>query len=130
MSRTKVKPPSFSHPANERHSSGRLPAAALLTEDGKQKWRPHVWAKEFRRAAEIVNKDATGADRIPLHASTYSFRHARELLQLHGIDPLTVTHQTGTSLQVIEKHYFRFIASAMREKLARVRDGIGVSWLQ
>ena len=107
-----------------RLAKGKLPAAALLTEDGKQKWRPHVWAKEFRRAAEIVNKEATGADRIPPDASTYSFRHARisELLQLHGIDPLTVAHQTGTSLQVIEKHYFRFIASAMREKLAQVRD--------
>lgn len=59
-----------------------------------------------------------------MRAHVYSFRHARisELLQLHGIDPLTVAHQTGTSLQVIEKHYFRFIASAMREKLAQVRD--------
>lgn len=107
-----------------RLAKGKLPSALLLTEDGQQKWRPHVWAKEFRRAADIVNENARGADRIPVDASTYSFRHARisELLQVHGIDPLTVANQTGTSLQMIERHYFRFIASAMREKLAQVRD--------
>jgi len=106
-----------------RLAKGKLPGALLLTEDGQMKWRPHVWAKEFRRAAETANEDARGADRIPPNASTYSFRHARisELLQVHGIDPLTVANQTGTSLQVIEKHYFRFIASAMREKLAQVK---------
>lgn len=107
-----------------RMAKGKLPSAPLLTEDGQQTWRPHVWAKEFRRAAEVVNETARGADRISPDASTYSFRHARisELLQVHGIDPLTVANQTGTSLQVIEKHYFRFIASAMRAKLAQVRD--------
>lgn len=107
-----------------RLAKSKLPGALLLTEDGQQQWRPHVWAKEFRRAADIVNESAKGADRIPPDASTYSFRHARisELLQVHGIDPLTVANQTGTSLQMIEKHYFRFIASAMREKLAQVRD--------
>lgn len=41
-----------------------------------------------------------------------------ELLQIHGIDPLTVAAQTGTSLAMIEKAYLRFIPSAMREKLA------------
>ena len=49
-------------------------------------------------------------------------RHARicELLQIHGIDPLTVAAQTGASLAMIEKAYLRFIPSAMREKLAAV----------
>lgn len=36
-----------------------------------------------------------------------------ELLQAHGIDPLTVVAQTGTSLAMIERAYLRFIPSAM-----------------
>jgi integrase len=53
-------------------------------------------------------------------ASAYSFRHARisELLQVYGVDPLTVAAQTGTSLRMIERAYFKFIRSAMLEKLA------------
>ena len=58
--------------------------------------------------------------RIPEGASAYSFRHARisELLQVYGVDPLTVAAQTGTSLRMIERAYFKFIRSAMLEKLA------------
>lgn len=101
----------------------KLPAAFLFTEDGEQQWRRHVWAREFRAAAEKANIELRGLDRIPPDASAYSFRHARisELLQVHEIDPLTVASQTGTSLAVIEKSYFRFIPSAMREKLAQVK---------
>jgi integrase len=50
------------------------------------------------------------------------FRHARisELLQVYGVDPLTVAAQTGTSLRMIERTYFKFIRSAMLEKLANL----------
>lgn len=101
----------------------KLPAALLFTEDGEQQWRRHVWAREFRAAAAKANNELRGLDRIPPEASAYSFRHARisELLQVHEVDPLTVASQTGTSLAVIERSYFRFIPSAMREKLAQVR---------
>jgi len=100
----------------------KLPRAPIFTEDGAQPWRRHVWAKQFRAAADKVNEEARGADRIARAASAYSFRHARisELLQIHCIDPLTVAAQTGTSLAMIEKAYLRFIPSAMRQKLAAV----------
>jgi hypothetical protein len=41
--------------------------------------------------------------------SADSFRHARisELLQLYGIDPLTVAGQSGTSLAMIERANLR-----------------------
>jgi integrase len=101
----------------------KLPAALLFTQDGERQWDRHAWADEFRAAATTANESLRGLDRIPPDASTYSFRHARisELLQIHEIDPLTVASQTGTSLAMIEKSYFRFIPSAMREKLAQVR---------
>lgn len=106
----------------ERETAGKFPKAPIFTENGKQPWRRHIWAREFRAAADKVNEEARGKARIPSEATTYSFRHARisELLQVHGIDPLTVAAQTGTSLAMIEKAYLRFIPSAMREKLAAV----------
>jgi integrase len=57
------------------------------------------------------------------HATAYSLRHARisELLQIYGVDPLTVAAQTGTSVAMIEKAYLRFIPSAMLEKLAAAK---------
>ena len=71
-----------------------------------------------------ANNKARGKARIPPGATTYSFRHARisELLQVHGVDPLTVAQQTGTSLAMIERAYHRFIPSAMQEKLAAVKE--------
>ena len=97
-----------------RPECGKYLLFPVFTEDGKQVWRRHIWAKQFRTAADKVNEEARGKDRIPTAATAYSFRHARisELLQLHGIDPLTVAAQTGTSLAMIEKAYLRFIPSA------------------
>lgn len=108
----------------ERETRGKLPKAPIFTENGEQSWRRHIWARQFRAAADKVNEEAQGNSRIPSGATAYSFRHARisELLQIHGIDPLTVAAQTGTSLAMIEKAYLRFIPSAMREKLAAVVD--------
>lgn len=112
-------------------AKNKLPGAYLFTEDGQQQWRRHVWARELRAAVKVINKTAKGKARIPVAnkekgeagASAYSFRHARisELLQVHGIDPLTVAHQTGTSVAMIERHYLKFIPSAMRAKLAAVK---------
>jgi len=106
----------------ERVTRSKLSKAPIFTEDGQQPWRRHTWARQFRMAAEKANQDAPTKVRIPSEATAYSFRHARisELLQLHGIDPLTVAAQTGTSLAMIERAYLRFIPSAMREKLAAV----------
>ncbi len=108
----------------DEQTKAKLPKAPIFTRDGSKPWERSAWAKTFRAAAEKVNEEARGKDRIPLEASAYSFRHARisELLQVHGIDPLTVAAQTGTSLRMIEKAYHRFIASAMREKLAAVKE--------
>jgi integrase len=102
----------------------KLPSAFLFTEDGKQPWRRHMWARHVRAAIKKHNKTARGKARIPSGASAYSFRHARisELLQIHGVDPLTVAIQTGTSIAMIEKSYLRFIPSAMRAKLAGLKD--------
>lgn len=101
----------------------KLPAAPIFTEDGAQPWRRHRWARAIAAAIVEHNRKARGTKRIPPLASAYSFRHSRisELLQVYGIDPLTVAQQTGTSLAMIEKAYFKFIPSAMQEKLEAAR---------
>ena len=106
-----------------RMCKGRPPEAFLFTEDGEQQWRRHMWCRQVRSAIAAYNSN-TSDNPIPVAASAYSFRHARisELLQVHGVDPLTVAAQTGTSLAMIEKAYLRFIPSAMRAKLAAVKN--------
>jgi integrase len=106
-----------------RLAANKLPKALLFTEDGSQAWRRHVWARDMRDAVEKVNEKARGSARVPSGASAYSFRHARisELLQVHAVDPLTVAHQTGTSLAMIEKAYMRFIPQALQQKLAGLK---------
>jgi integrase len=107
----------------KRQAKGKVHRLLFTRADGEP-WTNNYWARELRKVIAAVNAEAKGKDRIPVGASAYSFRHARisELLQIHGIDPLTVAAQTGTSLAMIEKTYFKFIPSAMREKLAAVRD--------
>jgi integrase len=109
-----------------RHQAkGKLPKAQLFTDATGRRWERHEWAEEFRNAAALVNVKARGNNRIPPGASAYSFRHARisELLQVHGVDPLTVANQTGTSFRMIERSYYRFIPAAMATKLAAIEDG-------
>jgi integrase len=99
-------------------------------------WDRHTWAKTFRKVAEAVNKLIAQPNvsiidsrkdqlaRIPDSASAYSFRHARisELLQIYKIDPIAVARQTGTSLGMIEKFYFRFLPSTFRSQLQAVHQ--------
>lgn len=108
-----------------KQAKGKLPAAPLFTEDGSQPWRRHRWGRAMREAIKQVNAKASGKHRIPPTASAYGFRHARisELLQLHNIDPIIIATQCGTSVAMIEKFYLRFIPSAMKANLAKLRDG-------
>jgi integrase len=98
----------------------KAPADPLVARDDGTHWHRVAWARGIRAAAAAANKKAKkAAQRIPADVSAYSFRHTRisELLQLGGVDPLTVAVQCGTSVGQIEKHYYKFIASTMRAKL-------------
>lgn len=102
----------------------KLPGAPLISNDEGKHWTDQAWCAGIERAIAAVNKKAKkAAQQIPKGASAYSFRHSRisELLQVYKIDPLTTAQQTGTSVQMIEAYYFKFIGSAMREKLNAVK---------
>ena len=104
-------------------ANGKAAAAKLFTTADGRPWRRDQWAQELRSAVAAHNRIAKADGRIPTKASAYSFRHARisELLQVYGVDPLTVAAQTGTSLRMIERTYFKFIRSAMLDKLAGLK---------
>jgi integrase len=108
----------------EKQTADKSADSLIFTEDGETQWRRHMWARTVRAAVKAHNKKAKGRERLPAGVGAYAMRHARisELLQIHGVDPLTVASQTGTSLAMIEKAYLRFIPSAMREKLAGVKE--------
>jgi len=104
-------------------SKGKLPYAPLFTEDGIAPWRSQVWSSRIKHAIHRANESRRGEDPIPVKASAYSFRQARisELLQVYAVDPLTVAQQTGTSVEMIERSYLRFIPSALQMRLARLK---------
>jgi hypothetical protein len=89
----------------KEQSRDKLPSVPLCTEDGETPWRRHIWARETRAGIAKHNEHAKGKQRISTDASAYSFRHARisELLQIYGVDPITVAAQTATSVAMIEK---------------------------
>ncbi len=107
----------------KEQAKNKLPDAYLFTDNGKP-WRRERWGEEFRVARAVVNARAKGRHRVPPGASAYSFRHARisELLQVHQIDPMTVAAQTGTSMAMLEKAYYKFIPTAMQDKLDAVKE--------
>lgn len=102
----------------------KLPAARLLHSDDGEPWTRQTWGDAMRETIAAHHDKCLPKNRLPLGTSAYSFRHSRisELLQIHGIDPLTVAVQTGTSLHQIEKVYFKFIPAALKAKLAAVKE--------
>jgi integrase len=107
-------------------AAGKARDALIMIQENGKRWTRHQWSRYFRAAVKRAN-DANKANPellIPIEASAYSFRHARisELLQVYGIDPVTVAAQTGTSVAMIEKYYHRFIPDAMLKKLATITE--------
>jgi hypothetical protein len=49
-----------------RRAADKLPAAPLFTEDGKQSWRRHIWARQIRAAAKSVNVS------LPMHVRLHA----------------------------------------------------------
>jgi integrase len=108
----------------ERATKDKPPTALLFAMHDKYRWRKGYWADAFNDAIANHNRDCAPEKRLPVDIGLYSFRHSRisELLQIHGVDPLTAAQQTGTSVAMIEETYFKFIPAALQEKLAAVRD--------
>jgi integrase len=105
-----------------QQTAGKAASAAIFMMDDGTAWTRKEWAAAWRAAVAAHN--AKGAEQLPLGLGCYSFRHSRisELLQVHGVDPITTALQCGTSTAIIERNYHRFIPQAIREKLAGVKE--------
>lgn len=109
----------------------RPPNAPLCPTATNTFWDRHSWAKLLREVITVANEaivqpnvhaidlGSNEAKIIPKGVTAYAFRHSRisELLQHHHVDPITVAMQMGTSVEMIERHYFRFLSSSLRSRL-------------
>jgi len=101
----------------KQQASGKLPKAPLISNAFGEHFTDQQWCGGIEKAVKA-------AGGMPAGTSAYAFRHSRasDLLQEFGFDPLSVALQLGTSVAMIERHYFHLIQSRFREKLNAVKS--------
>ncbi|GAB3765092.1 hypothetical protein GCM10028796_21540 [Ramlibacter monticola] len=90
---------------------GKPPAAPLFTDAGGKPWKAASWRRAFNRC-----RDAAGLDK---RLTVYCLRHSRitDLVDA-GRPALEIAKLAGTSVAMIEKHYFQMTADRQREALS------------
>ncbi len=96
----------------DRLAKSKLPTARLFTNAGEE-WTPQAWAPMVKAAAAKA--------KLPPETVAYSLRHSwiTDAI-IAGMDVVTVAKLTGTSLEMIQKHYGHLVQDAARERLALV----------
>jgi integrase len=94
------------------HAKDKLPTAPLLARAGGKAWDKDAWKGPV--------KAAVVAAELPAAATAYALRHSTitDLIALHKLDTLTVAQLSGTSLQMIEKHYGHLLREHAAKALA------------
>ncbi len=97
-----------------RVAHGRIGAAPLLQRANGTRWDRFAWRDALRDAV----KDA----RLPAAVCAYTLRHTSisEMIA-GGVDVLTVSLLSGTSVGMIQAHYGHLVRSGLRDKLDAVR---------
>jgi integrase len=96
-----------------RLAESKLPGAHLLTRDDGKPWSHSDWD-------ELVREAAAKAE-LPAGVCLYTLRHSFITTALtSGMTTLDVARLVGTSIMMIEKAYGHLVASAARERLAKV----------
>ena len=95
-------------------SKGRIGAAALLARESGERWDRFSWRDGIH--------DAVKTAKLPRRRVRLHVRHTSisEMLS-GGVDPLTVSRLSGTSLTMIQKHYGHLVRSGLCDKLDAVR---------
>ena len=80
---------------------------------GGEEWTPQEWAPMVKVAAANAE--------LPPDVVLYTLRHSwiTDAI-IGGMDPVTVARLTGTSLEMISKHYGHLAQDAARDKLAQI----------
>lgn len=108
----------------ERCAKSKLPGAPLLARDDGKPWTRAEWTELVRTAAGAAKVQGVPADRAKLPAGVclYTLRHSFITQAISdGMPALDVARLTGTSLQMIDKHYGHLVQSASAERLAKVQ---------
>lgn len=92
----------------------KLPGAPLLARADGKAWDKDSWKGPI--------KDAVAAAELPPAATAYALRHSAitDLIALHKLDTLTVAQLSGTSLQMIERHYGHLLREHAAKALERL----------
>jgi integrase len=92
----------------------KLPPAPLLARADGKAWDKDAWKGPI--------KDAVMAAGLPSDATAYALRHSTitDLIALHKLDTMTVAQLSGTSLQMIERHYGHLLREHAANALARL----------
>lgn len=94
----------------DRLAKSKLPAARMFT-NGGEPWTPQAWAPRVKAAAAKAELEGD--------VVAYTLRHSWITDAIvGGMDPVTVARLTGTSLEMISKHYGHLVQGAARERLA------------
>lgn len=97
----------------KRMSESKLPNANLFVRDDGKPWAHSDWD-------ELVRDAATSAG-LPKGTHLYALRHSFITQAISdGLNTLDVARIVGTSLTMIERHYGHLVASAARERMAKV----------
>lgn len=92
-------------------SEAKLPNVALFTRANGRKWDRHTWKTPIAAAAKVA--------KLPPNVTAYTLRHSTITdLVTGGLPLLTIAQISGTSAEMIEKHYGHLIRDAAVEALA------------
>lgn len=94
----KIKLPEITAAFIAERAKDKLPAAPLFARADGKAWDKDSWKKPLKAAALAAE--------LPAETTAYALRHSAITdLVTGGLDLLTVAQLSGTSVQMIEKHY-------------------------
>ena len=105
------------------NAKSKLPSAWLIARDDGSQWKKEAWR-------DAIN-EAVAAAELPSKTVAYTLRHSVITdLVVGGLDLFTVAQISGTSVEMIEKHYGKLrqkVAREALESLARLAPAIAGS---
>ena len=109
----RIKLPSGTAGIFQRLSTDKLPTAPMFLQANGQAWNKDAWKKPMKAASEAAG--------LPAETVTYTLRHSTITdLVVGGLDLLTIAQLSGTSVEMIEKHYGHFRVDRAAAALAKL----------
>lgn len=109
----RIKLPKFTAGILAKLTTDKLPAAPLFAQGSGKAWNKDAWKKPMKEAAAAAG--------LPAGTVLYTLRHSTITdLVIDGLDLLTVALLSGTSVEMIEKHYGHLREDHAAEALAKL----------